>query len=70
MLWAKNHGVSAESVAAELGYTPEQVRRVYDDIEQKRRATGYLHAAPILLERVEEVAGQAPLATQIFPTSA
>ena len=70
VLWAKNHGVSAESVAAELGYTPEQVRRVYDDIEQKRRATGYLHAAPILLERVEEVAGQAPLATQIFPTSA
>jgi len=70
VLWAKNHGVSAESVAAELGYTPEQVRRVYDDNDEKRRATGYLHAAPILLEPVDEVAGQAPLATQIFPTSA
>ncbi len=70
VLWAKNHGVSAESVAVELGYTPDQVRRVYDDIDQKRRATGHLHAAPILLEPVEEVAGQAPLATQIFPTSA
>jgi NAD+ synthase len=70
VLWAKNHGVSAESVAAELGYKPEQVRRVYDDIEQKRRATGYLHAPPILLEPVEELPGHAPLATQIFPTSA
>ncbi len=70
VLWAKNHGVSAESVAVELGYTPDQVRRVYDDIDQKRRVTGHLHAAPILLEPVEEVAGQAPLATQIFPTSA
>jgi NAD+ synthase len=70
VLWARNNGVSPESAAAELGYTPEQVRRVYDDIEQKRRATAYLHAPPILLEPVVEVAGHAPLATQIFPTSA
>ena len=55
-LWAKNHGLSAESVSAELGYTPEQVRRVWDDIDQKRRATLYLHAPPLLLERVDEVA--------------
>jgi hypothetical protein len=45
ILWAKNHGLPAESVAAELGYGSEQVRRVYDDIDQKRRATTYLHAA-------------------------
>jgi hypothetical protein len=70
VLWAKNNGVSAESAATELGFTPEQVRRVYDDVDQKRRATVYLHAPPILLEPVGEVAGQAPLATQIFPTSA
>jgi len=56
ILWAKNHGLSAESVSAELGYTPEQVRRVYDDIDQKRRATLYLHSPPLLLERVDEVA--------------
>jgi hypothetical protein len=69
VLWAKNHGVSAESAASDLDYAPEQVR-VYDDIDQKRRATSYLHAAPILLEPVDDLAGQAPLATQILPTSA
>ena len=57
LLWAKNHGVAPEAAAAELGLSPEQVRRVYDDIEQKRRATTYLHAAPILLEPVEELPG-------------
>ena len=55
LLWAKNHGLAAESVAAELGYGPEQVRHVYDDIDQKRRATTYLHAAPLLLESVDEL---------------
>jgi len=55
LLWAKNHGVAPEAAATELGYSPEQVRRVYDDIDQKRRATAYLHAAPILLEPVEEL---------------
>src|SRR5882762_9386167 len=56
VLWAKNHGVSVESAASELGYAPEQVRRVYADIDQKRRATLYLHSPPLLLERVDEVA--------------
>ena len=69
VLWAKNHGLSAESAASDLGYAPEQVRRVYADIDQKRRATAYLHASPILLEPVD-APGQAPLATQILPTSA
>ena len=55
LLWAKNHGVAPEAAATELGYSPEQVRRVYDDIDQKRRATAYLHAAPILLEPVEDL---------------
>ena len=55
VLWAKNHGLSAESVAAQLGYSPDQVRRVYDDIDQKRRATAYLHARPLLLEPIDEI---------------
>jgi hypothetical protein len=38
-----------------IGYTPEQIRRVYDDIDQKRRATIYLHAPPLLLESVDEL---------------
>ena len=34
---------------------PDRVRRVYDDIDQKRRATAYLHARPLLLEPIDEV---------------
>jgi NAD+ synthase len=55
VLWAKNHALPPEGVAAELGYTAEQVRRLSDDIDQKRRATVYLHAPPILLEPVDEL---------------
>jgi NAD+ synthase len=56
LLWAKNHAVPAGEAARVMGLGPEQVRRVYDDIDQKRRTTAYLHAAPILLEPVEELA--------------
>lgn len=54
-LWAHNHAASAERVAPALGITPDQVRRVYKDIEAKRRATRYLHASPLLVEPVKEV---------------
>jgi NAD+ synthase len=56
VLWAKNHGVPAEETARVMGYSVEQVIRVYDDIDQKRRTTAYLHAAPILLDPVPEIA--------------
>jgi NAD+ synthase len=55
VLWAKNHGVAPEEVARALGYGAEQVTRVYDDIDQKRRTTAYLHARPVLLEPVPEI---------------
>ncbi len=55
ILWAKNHGVPAETAAKELGFTAQQIRRVYQDIEQKRATTAYLHAPPLLLEPVEEL---------------
>lgn len=58
ILWGKNHGVPAADVAGALDLTPDQVERVYADIDQKRRTTAYLHAAPILLEDVPEL-GQA-----------
>jgi len=51
LLWAKDRGVEPESAAPEVGLTPEQVRRVYDDIDRRRRAAEYLHAPPILIER-------------------
>lgn len=55
-LWALNHGVPAERLAQELAITPEQAQAVYDDIANKRRTTRYLHASPILVEPVAELA--------------
>jgi len=49
LLWARDHEVSPEAAAPEVALTPEQVRRVYQDIDRKRRAAEYLHAAPIVL---------------------
>jgi len=56
ILWAKNHGMPASEVAEQLGLTADQVQRVYRDIDQKRRTTAYLHAKPLLLEPVAELA--------------
>jgi NAD+ synthase len=48
-LWAFNHGVPAAEAAPAVNITPEQVERVYRDIEAKRRVAQYLHAAPLLV---------------------
>ena len=55
-LYAYNHGMPADSVAEAVGLAPEDVSRVFRDIEGKRRATRYLHLPPLLLKPVEEVA--------------
>ena len=57
VLWAKNHAVPAAEVGEVLGFSEQQVQRVYEDIDQKRRTTAYLHAAPLLLEPVPELKG-------------
>jgi NAD+ synthase len=54
-LYAYNHGISAADVAPAVELRPEQVERVYKDIEAKRRATRYLHTWPLLVEPVSEV---------------
>jgi len=54
-LYGRNHDVPPATVAAGAGLTPEQVERVYRDIDQKRRTTRYLHAAPMLVKPVEEI---------------
>lgn len=54
-LYAWNHGVSAGLTAPVVGITPEQVERVFRDIEAKRRATRYLHARPLLVEPLPEI---------------
>ncbi|TQL69983.1 NAD+ synthase [Nocardioides albertanoniae] len=51
-LYAINNGIPVEQVTEATGLTLEQVERVYRDIEQKRRTTAYLHAAPMLVDEV------------------
>lgn len=51
-LYAYNHKVNPEQAATVIGLTPQQLERVYRDIEAKRRTTAYLHAAPLLIEPV------------------
>ena len=48
-LYARSVGARAEDVAAAVDLTPAQVERVYRDIDAKRAAARYLHAAPELL---------------------
>jgi NAD+ synthase len=46
-LYAVNHEIPAGETARAAGLTTEQVERVFKDIESKRRAARYLHAAPM-----------------------
>jgi NAD+ synthase len=54
-LYGINHGLSTQEVASAAQLTPQQVQRVYNDIEAKRKATHYLHMPPALIEKVEEI---------------
>ena len=54
-LYGRNHGVPPSDVAPAVGLTPEQVERVYKDIESKRRTTLPLHMMPLLAESVPEI---------------
>lgn len=55
VLYGLNHGKSPEEVGAEIGMTPEQVRRVFRDIAIKRRTTQPQHWLPLLLGEVPEI---------------
>ena len=50
VLYGKNKGYSAASIAPSVGLTAEQVERVFHDIEGKRRMAAYLHSPPVLFE--------------------
>ena len=50
-LWsAQERNVPIDTVAAEAGLTVEQVRRVFRDLDRKRRMTEYLRLAPVALD--------------------
>jgi len=55
-LWALNHGHSAAELADALGIDEEHAAYIYKDIANKRKATHYMHAAPVLVEDVAEIA--------------
>ncbi|BBO81348.1 NH(3)-dependent NAD(+) synthetase [Desulfosarcina ovata subsp. sediminis] len=54
-LYGKNNGYAPTDIANTLGLTPDQVQRVYDDIDTKRVTTRYLHLMPQLIEDVPEI---------------
>ena len=51
-LYGLNNKVPLAQVAAATGLNEDTVRRVYEDIEGKRRTTAYLHLGPALVEPV------------------
>jgi NAD+ synthase len=48
-LYGLNNAVPPEAVAAAVGLSAQEVRRVWTDIEAKRRTTRYLHEPPLLV---------------------
>ncbi|MCW9024279.1 MAG: NAD(+) synthase [Gammaproteobacteria bacterium] len=54
-LWAHNHDLPASEAAKLMNIDVEHAEFVYKDIEAKRSATHYLHARPVLVEKVGEV---------------
>lgn len=54
-MYAKNNGYSESETADAVQLTPEQVRRVYADIDNKRKTTRYLHLKPMLIEEIPEI---------------
>jgi NAD+ synthase len=51
-LYARDHEVPPADVASTAGLTPEQIERVYRDIDAKRKAAHYLHERPLLVDEV------------------
>jgi NAD+ synthase len=54
-LWAVNHDLPPESLAAAIGISAEQAKLVYRDIHSKRSTTRALHSKPLLMRPVAEV---------------
>lgn len=53
-LYARNNGIPPAEVAQVLGFSPDRISFVYDDIDRKRAASRYLHSAPLLVENIQD----------------
>jgi NAD+ synthase len=51
-LFGKDHGIAAGEIAAAADLLPEEVERIYANIDARRRAAGYLHQPPLLVTHV------------------
>ncbi len=54
-LYGKNNGLEPGVVAAAIGLQPDQVQKVYEDIDTKRSTTRYLHMRPLLIDEIPEI---------------
>jgi NAD+ synthase len=54
-LYAKNNKLPISQAAEATGLTPDQVQRVFEDIDTKRATTRYLHMGPVLVDEVPEI---------------
>ncbi len=52
VLYGKSNGYSAAEIAQEVGLEPEQIERVFRDIDAKRRVAHYLHAPAVLVDAI------------------
>jgi len=52
-LYGKDHGFSPGDLAPSTGMTEAQIEKAYGVIESKRRASRYLHSAPMLVEKLD-----------------
>jgi NAD+ synthase len=64
ILCGKNQGRIPAEVGAAAGLTEEQVERVFQDIESKRRVAHYLHAPPVLIGEMPSVLQPEPITAQ------
>lgn len=69
-LYAYDQGLAPEAVAPAVQLSAEQVARVYRDIEAKRRAARYLHAAPALVDSLASADTARPPAGRTRPSAA
>jgi len=54
-MYGLNHGINPGQVGEQIELTAEQVQRVYNDIQNKRNTTKYLHMPPVLMDDVAEI---------------